>query len=67
MMVLQAAVLVLSFLFMGQVQAQEATQMNMEILKEKIKADKKLVVASKSPAARSSSSTTALPRGQQCE
>ena len=46
MMVLQAAVLVLSFLFMGQVQAQEATQMNMEILKEKIKADKKLVVAS---------------------
>jgi hypothetical protein len=46
MMVFQAAVLVLSFLFMGQVQAQEATQMNMEILKEKIKADKKLIVAS---------------------
>jgi hypothetical protein len=38
-------VLMLSFLFMGSVQAQEATQMNMEILKEKIKADKKLVVA----------------------
>ena len=46
MMVLQAAVLMLSFLFIGQVQAQEATQMNMEILKDKIKADKKLVVAS---------------------
>jgi hypothetical protein len=45
MMVLQVAVLVLSFLFVGSVQAQEATQMNMEILKEKIKADKKLVVA----------------------
>jgi hypothetical protein len=47
MMVLQIGVLVLSFLFMGQVQAQaqEAAQMNMEILKEKIKADKKLVVA----------------------
>jgi hypothetical protein len=44
-MVLQVAVLVLSFLFVGSVQAQEATQMNMEILKEKIKADKKLVVA----------------------
>ena len=46
MMVLQIGVLLLSFLFMGSVQAQEATQMNMEILKEKIKADKKLVVAS---------------------
>ena len=46
MVVLQIGVLVLSFLFMGSVQAQEATQMNMEILKEKIKADKKLVVAS---------------------
>jgi hypothetical protein len=45
MMVLQIGVLVLSFLFMGSVQAQEATQMNMEILKEKVKADKKLVVA----------------------
>jgi hypothetical protein len=47
MMILQIGVLVLSFLFMGQIQAQaqEAAQMNMEILKEKIKADKKLVVA----------------------
>lgn len=46
MKVLQIAVLGLSFLFMGQAQAQESEQMNMEILKEKIKADKKLVVAS---------------------
>lgn len=45
MIILQIGVLMLSFLFMGSVQAQEATQMNMEILKEKIKADKKLVVA----------------------
>jgi hypothetical protein len=47
MMILPIGVLMLSFLFMGQVQAQaqEAAQMNMEILKEKIKADKKLVVA----------------------
>jgi hypothetical protein len=45
MIILQIGVLVLSFLFMGQAQAQEATQMNMEILKEKVKADKKLVVA----------------------
>jgi hypothetical protein len=47
MMVLQIGVLVLSFLFMGtvQAQAQEAAQMNMEILKDKVKADKKLVVA----------------------
>jgi len=47
MMVLQIGVLLLSFLFMGtvQAQAQEAAQMNMEILKEKVKADKKLVVA----------------------
>lgn len=45
MMVLQIGVLLLSFLFMGQVQAQEAEQMNMEILKEKVKADKKLIVA----------------------
>jgi hypothetical protein len=44
-MILQIGVLLLSFLFMGTVQAQEATQMNMEILKEKVKADKKLVVA----------------------
>jgi hypothetical protein len=47
MIILQIGVLVLSFLFMGQAQAQaqEATQMNMEILKEKVKADKKLIVA----------------------
>jgi hypothetical protein len=45
MMVLQVAVLVLSFLFVGSVQAQEAAQMNMEILKDKVKADKKLIVA----------------------
>lgn len=45
MKVLQIGVLMLSFLFMGQVQAQQAEQMNMEILKEKIKADKKLIVA----------------------
>lgn len=45
MMVLQIGVLLLSFLFMGQAQAQEAAQMNMEILKEKVKADKKLIVA----------------------
>lgn len=45
MMVLQIGVLVLSFLFMGSIQAQESTQMNMEILKEKVKADKKLVVS----------------------
>ena len=45
MMVLQIGVLVLSFLFVGSVQAQEATQMNMEILKEKVKADKKLIIA----------------------
>jgi hypothetical protein len=45
MKVLQIGVLMLSFLFMGQVQAQQAEQMNMEILKEKVKADKKLVVA----------------------
>lgn len=46
MMVFQAALLVLSFLLAGPVHAQEAEQMNMEILKEKIKADKKLIVAS---------------------
>jgi hypothetical protein len=45
MMILQIGVLLLSFLFMGTVQAQEATQMNMDILKEKVKADKKLLVA----------------------
>ena len=45
MKVLQIGMLMLSFLFVGQVQAQEAEQMNMEILKEKVKADKKLVVA----------------------
>ncbi len=45
MKVLQIGVLMLSFLFMGQVQAQEAEQMNMEILKEKVKADKKLIVS----------------------
>jgi hypothetical protein len=47
MMVLRIAVVVLSFLFMGQIQAnaQESTQMTMEILKDKIKADKKLLVA----------------------
>jgi|SRR5262245_5280066 len=44
-MILQIGVLLLSFLFMGQAQAQEAAQMNMEILKEKVKADKKLLVA----------------------
>ena len=44
-MILQIGVLLLSFLFMGQAQAQEAAQMNMEILKEKVKADKKLIVA----------------------
>ncbi len=45
MMVLRIAVVLLSFLFMGQAQAQESTQMTMEILKDKIKADKKLLVA----------------------
>jgi len=45
MMVLQIGVLLLSFLIMGQAQAQEASQTNMEILKEKVKADKKLLVA----------------------
>jgi hypothetical protein len=45
MKVLQIGVFMLSFLFMGQVQAQEAEQMNMEILKEKVKADKKLIVS----------------------
>ena len=45
MKILQIGVLLLSFLFMGQAQAQEAEQMNMDILKEKVKADKKLLVA----------------------
>ena len=45
MRMLQIGVLMLSFLFVGQVPAQEAEQMTMEILKEKVKADKKLVVA----------------------
>jgi hypothetical protein len=47
MKVLQIMVLVLSFLIMGQAQAQaqDSAQMNMEILKEKVKADKKLLVA----------------------
>jgi hypothetical protein len=45
MMVLQIGVLLLSFLFMGTVQAQEAAQMNMDILKDKVKADKKLLVS----------------------
>ena len=45
-MVLQIGLLVLSFLLIGPVHAQEAEQMNMEILKEKVKADKKLLVAS---------------------
>lgn len=45
MMVLQIGIIVLSFLFMGPVHAQEAAQMNMDILKDKVKADKKLVVA----------------------
>jgi len=45
-MVLQIGLLVLSFLLVGPVHAQEAEQMNMEILKEKVKADKKLLVAS---------------------
>jgi hypothetical protein len=34
MIVLRIVALVLSFVFMGQVQAQESTQMTMEILKE---------------------------------
>ena len=38
-------VLMLSFVFAGQVPAQEADQMTMEILKDKMKADKKLLVA----------------------
>lgn len=45
MLVLQIVVLLLSFLFMGLVQAQEASQMSMDVLKDKVKADKKLVVA----------------------
>lgn len=45
MMVLKIGVLMLSFLFMGSVHAQEAALMNMDVLKDKVKADKKLVVA----------------------
>ena len=45
MMVLQIGVLLLSFLIIGQAQAQEASQMNMEILKEQVKTNKKLLVA----------------------
>ena len=45
MRILHIGVLMLSFLFMGPVHAQEAAQMNMDILKDKVKADKKLVVA----------------------
>ena len=44
-MILQIGMLVLSFLILGPVHAQQAEQMNMNILKEKIKADKKLIVA----------------------
>ena len=45
MIILQIGMLVLSFLLVGPVYAQQAEQMNMEILKEKVKADKKLIVA----------------------
>jgi len=45
MKVLQIGVLLLSFLIIGQAQAQEASDTNMEILKEKVKANKKLLVA----------------------
>jgi hypothetical protein len=47
MKVLQIMVLMLSCLIMGQgqAQAQDSAEMNMEILKEKVKADKKLLVA----------------------
>ena len=45
MRILQISLLMLSVLFLGPVHAQEANQMNMEILKEKIKADKKLIIA----------------------
>lgn len=45
MMILQIGMLMLSFLILGPVHAQQAEQMNMDILKEKIKADKKLIVA----------------------
>lgn len=45
MMMLRIGMLMLSFLFIGSVQAQDAEQMNMDILKEKVKADKKLLVA----------------------
>jgi len=45
MIVLRIAVLVLSFLLMGQTQAQESTPMTMDILRDKIKADKEVLVA----------------------
>jgi hypothetical protein len=45
MMILQIGMLMLSVLILGPVHAQQAEQMNMDILKEKIKADKKLIVA----------------------
>jgi uncharacterized protein YwgA len=45
MIVLRIAVLVLSFLLMGQTHAQESTPMTMDILRDKIKADKEVLVA----------------------
>ena len=48
-MILQIGMLVLSFLILGPVHAQQAEQMNMDILKEKINADKKLIVATNMP------------------
>ena len=45
MKMLPIGILMLSFVFVGQVPAQEAGQMTMEIFKGKVKADKKLLVA----------------------
>lgn len=45
MKTLLIGVLILSFLFVGEAPAQESGQMTMEILKDKVKADKKLLVA----------------------
>lgn len=45
MVILQIGMLMLLFLILGPVHAQQTEQMNMDILKEKIKADKKLIVA----------------------
>ena len=45
MRILQIGMLMLSLLILGPVHAQQAEQMNMDILKEKIKTDKKLIVA----------------------